>query len=92
MFKLRSIAVLMAVTAVTACAKTPMKISTTTRFEANPLAFSQNPTITQQMSQTYITNEAELTSAAKRIDAEALDVVDEEAEMSTSARSSISLL
>lgn len=91
MIRFRNISVVLAVLSVAACAPEPMQIRTTAQYEANPLGFSQNPTMTKQLSQTYITNELELASAAERIEAEMLEPVDDSADASLSARSNISL-
>ncbi len=88
----RNLAVLLAAASVTACANSNLtSTKATTRFDTAPLGFSQNPKMTAKLTETYITNEAEVQAAAKRFKAKSFSsIVAEDAE-DISARSSISL-
>ena len=92
MLKSQHVVVLVGILSISACGSAPLKETSAARFDTHPLAFHTGPKLTGELNHTLITNEAELTSAAKRIKSEAFEPVDEEAETSTSARSNISLL
>ncbi|MEM6938515.1 MAG: hypothetical protein AAF943_13885 [Pseudomonadota bacterium] len=94
MIRLRAFSALVAAIVVAGCASdsilSPNQPST--RLDTAPMAFSQNPKLTSQLSQTFVTNRAELQAAAQHLQAEELDRLPSAQSETVSSRAALSPL